>query len=532
MLRKILLIMIVMGAMILNRSSMAHGVKPKGVTTFGAPEGCPIPVSPDYSVSVNGHSPFVYGTLSRTGDGNGVTVPKVDQGYCYYDTTDASNIVTVTVKNASIPLNNIVIRPRSYHIIPRINKKARTITFSLKAGKNVMLDPGYPAPHATMYPALAIFANVQYANPPSGPNVIDLKPGYYTGIYTVSSNQTLYLEPGAFLEGEVIAATGATNVTIMGHGIIDQSVSSYGPDVMCRQVSDLKIDGIICTQTPSITWGIVPIDCTNVTINNVKRLSYKPNSDGIDLCGCSNVNVRNCFVRSSDDSIVVKGSIPYWGKMPLMPTNNVTVTGCVLWNDDASDISVGEETMGQNISNVTFSNIDVIGAYFASVININNGEGGEISNIHFNNIRVEDMDPTYCDDMLWPYNNNDHRYSFPAPQAATPGCHLIMVDAGNDVYNDQNPVYANKTSSIRNVTFSNISVTTKPWAQLPYSEIDGYNSVNIVKGVRFNNISLNGKKIRSKTSPMIGAYPWLGNRSTGNGGWPSLSYDSNVTVYP
>ena len=199
----------------------------QGVTTFGAPADCPIPPSPDYSVTVNGQTTFVYNTSAMTGAGDR---PVINQAYCYYDTTDSSDTVVVTVLNNSISLNNLVVRPRSYGITPQIGSNGghQTITFALPAGKKVMVDPGYPAAHAVMYPALALFANVQDANPPvAGPKVTVLYSGKtYTGSYNLSSGQTLYIQGGAVLEGNVTAdIEGRRDITIMGHGIIDQSVA-------------------------------------------------------------------------------------------------------------------------------------------------------------------------------------------------------------------------------------------------------------------------------------------------------------------
>ena len=88
---------------------------------------------------------------------------------------------------------------------------------------------------------------------------------------------------------------------------------------------------------------------------------------------------------------------------------------------------VGENSPGHmNIENVTYDNIDVIGAYFSYVMCVG-GQDMElrsIKNVTFSNIRVEDLDPTYCNSMLWSYDKKGHKW----PVSPTPGCHLFGVN--------------------------------------------------------------------------------------------------------
>ena len=73
---------------------------------------------------------------------------------------------------------------------------------------------------------------------------------------------------------------------------------------------DIEIDGI--TIRDSLVYNIRPIACENLTIKNIKIIgNWRYNSDGIDMHNCENVVIDNCFIRTFDDSICIKGFDPY-----------------------------------------------------------------------------------------------------------------------------------------------------------------------------------------------------------------------------
>lgn len=53
-------------------------------------------------------------------------------------------------------------------------------------------------------------------------------------------------------------------------------------------------------------WACQAYDSHDGVIDGVKIITARPNGDGISLQSCQNYEVKNCFVRSWDDSLVVK----------------------------------------------------------------------------------------------------------------------------------------------------------------------------------------------------------------------------------
>lgn len=104
--------------------------------------------------------------------------------------------------------------------------------------------------------------------------------------------------------------------------------------------------------------------------NNV----YIANSDGIDICGSSDVSIDHCFIVTGDDGIVLKSS---FGEI-----RNVSVSNCTIMSL-ANNFKIGTET-GHDVTNVSvkdchFFAADIMGGY--SGIAIESADGANISGI-------------------------------------------------------------------------------------------------------------------------------------------------------
>ena len=101
----------------------------------------------------------------------------------------------------------------------------------------------------------------------------------------------------------------------------------------------IEIDGPILMDSPN--WVLACFDCEDVDIRHVKIVGqWRYNTDGIDICNSRRVAVSDCFVRSFDDAIVIKGVPPYKDKA----VEDVTVERCVMWCGWGKTIEPGVET--------------------------------------------------------------------------------------------------------------------------------------------------------------------------------------------
>ena len=149
-----------------------------------------------------------------------------------------------------------------------------------------------------------------------------------------------------------------------------------------RESKNISIEGIILRDAS--VWTIPVKNSENVVIDGVKILGYRANSDGVDICNSRNVIVRNCFIRTLDDLIVIKTT------QNGGPTEHVHAYGNVLWNEVAHAVSVGAEIV-KDIRDVVFEDNDIIhdkGREWS--IRVYHCDNGVVSGIVFRNLRIEE----------------------------------------------------------------------------------------------------------------------------------------------
>ncbi len=219
---------------------------------------------------------------------------------------------------------------------------------------------------------------------PDAPKVRYFGPGEYRDqVITVKNNETIYLDAGCVLYGQIYCGMGK-NFTIAGHGVLCGSIYNRYEDTLVpinlSNCSDFTIRDITILD-PS-AWTVNLLKCKNAVIDNVKIVSARSNSDGFTFQNCENILVKNCFVRSWDDNLVVKG---YNGDV-----KNITFENCVLWTDLAQSCEIGYETRAKVIENITFRDITVLHAFHKPVISIHNSDHALVRHVLFENIIVED----------------------------------------------------------------------------------------------------------------------------------------------
>lgn len=211
----------------------------------------------------------------------------------------------------------------------------------------------------------------------------------------LSSNQTVYLAEGAFVEA-AFTATNARNIKILGHGFIDGSVFDRNASKNTRFIpfdftdcSDFVFEDFAVLDPAG--WCFNLYFCHDFQVNRVKVISSRSNGDGISLQSCKNVVVDGCFLRTYDDSIVVK-NYPRWNNRSIEgETENIEVKNCLIWNDLAQCMEIGYETVGQKMSGIHFHDITVLAAYHKAVLSIHNANNANIKDVRFEDVVIENL---------------------------------------------------------------------------------------------------------------------------------------------
>lgn len=251
---------------------------------------------------------------------------------------------------------------------------------------------------------------------------------------------------------------------------------------------DIEIDGI--TIRDSLVYNIRPIACENLTIKNIKIIgNWRYNSDGIDMHNCENVVIDNCFIRTFDDSICIKGFDPY-GNDEGMERNgriydtfkNVTVSNYVIWNDWNKSLEFGAETQAEEICNVTFKDCSIIHVT-GGVLDCANVDYADIHNVHYENISVE-----YDDILPNPVlqKKDSEVYEITIPDYAPP---LIAIEV---YYHFEYSAPGDRRGKNHDFHFNNIRLYGK---QKPQIVISGHSHEYNSENITIENLYWNGKKI-------------------------------------
>lgn len=244
--------------------------------------------------------------------------------------------------------------------------------------------------------------------------------------------------------------------------------------VYARDCKNVRIDNVVIYE-PS-TWTVKLELCEGVQITDtvIDNNIYVANSDGIDVCGSSDVLIEHCFIATGDDGVVLKSNV---GEI-----ENVTVADCEIMSL-ANNFKIGTET-GYDVKNVTvkdcyFFTAEIAGGY--SGIAIESADGANISDVTVNNVVMNNVTSAI---LIWL------------------GCRLDKVNGSNgtvgsidgisvsDVYADNVDIasaivgcdYNGKVYPVRNVSLDNINIKYRDCAE----------SLNIYNGNDVKHANMNG----------------------------------------
>lgn len=424
--------------------------------------------------------------------------------------TDEALTVEVTPAAPFDP-EKVVVRPQALGIKPVCENGK--ITFTLPGACFCTVEP-FGRNHA-----LHIFADPvkDYGIDIHDENVLYFGPGEHTAdVIEMQSNQTIFLDEGCVLHAH-IHAIDCDNIRILGRGILDNSRkkehilfevhqelthSAVRNTIRTRPIqleycNNIEIDGV--TVRDSMVYNIHPRCCRNLHINNVKLIgNWRYNSDGIDMHNCEDVLIENCFIRTFDDCLCVKGMDCFYegdlDKAIYEATHrngqvyevfkNVTVRNCVLWNDWNKSLEIGAETRAEEISGVVFEDCHIIHA-MGPVLDCCNSDYADIHDVIYRNIHVEfeDTVPKYmiqrADDQV--YENLDPDYS--------PCLMRVSVE-----YHYEYSAGGTRRGKCHDIRFQNIHLHGR---QTPRIFLQGFDEASATENITVENLYHNGKLVSS-----------------------------------
>lgn len=205
----------------------------------------------------------------------------------------------------SRPFEQVQIRPSSYGI--EFHREGQKLRFHLPRimKVSVELDGDLKSP-------LFILCSPKIEKPQNTTICFERGKVYNVATLELHDNDVVYLEEGSVVYGRIYACQ-CKNIQIIGNGILNGS-PWHLPDsngklflVDLRWCENVRIEGITVVDSPM--WQIVPAACDHVVICNTNSLSRVVTGDGIDITGCQDVLIEDCFIRAADDCICIKSGV-------------------------------------------------------------------------------------------------------------------------------------------------------------------------------------------------------------------------------
>lgn len=390
--------------------------------------------------------------------------------------------VELKVQTNFLVYDRFSISPESRDVDYDIDEGRRVVTFRITQPDNYVLK-------FRSGRTLHLFVNPfnQFDDSEDTNQIISFGPGEHTAnnsphinsnnLIPLSSNTTVILAEGAVVHGGFIA-NNADNIKIIGSGIVTGQRFDRNATTGTRLI---PFDFNYCTNI--IFRGFIMLDpagwafniyfSNNVLFDNIKIISSRANGDGVSLQSSQNVICKNSFIRTWDDSLVVK-NYPMWtNRNNEGTTRNILFENCSLWTDLAQSMEIGFETVGEIMEDITFRNITIIHNFHKAPISIHNGNNARIKNVVFENITIEDAAMGRGDgvnvliDFSTQYSptwSDGHKVtSLGEIDGVLVHNVLVVKGTANPVVSvkgtiDKRPNYLNTTHFIKNVIFSDILI--------------------------------------------------------------------------
>jgi hypothetical protein len=328
----------------------------------------------------------------------------------------------------------------------------------------------------------------------AGGGTVYFPPGVYlSGTVFLKSRVTLHLEAGATLQGStrladypvvkaktesrtnlynlrsMIFAEDLNAISIVGRGTLDGNGAAFKDRahdgrrplilrvINCRDVlvQDIRMQN-------SGFWNQHYLACERVRVQGIRVWNHETyNVDGIDIDGCRDFVVSNCFFDSDDDAICLKSTLD-------RPCENVLISNCVV-SSHCNAIKMGTDSTG-GFTDVAITNCSIVSPRSSKVIyghqrgisgiSLELVDGGRMDRIAVSNVTIDGVEVP------------------------------LFVRLGNRgkgfVLDDSTPEQKRPIGTLRNVSFANVVATRAGKTGCSVVGLPGH----AVENVSFSNVTI------------------------------------------
>ncbi|KAK7413928.1 hypothetical protein QQX98_007195 [Neonectria punicea] len=438
-----------------------------GMKTYPAPEG--VTLSTGFIVqarSLNQSGPHEWVSVSAyavdVADVN-TTRNESDKYPISLVSMDIDGAIEIKAQYTGGTIDTAIIRPLSLGIKTTIDDD-NTVRFTLDRPLDVMLEV-----NNDKWKALHILTNDIELDAPTSDsdNVWYFGPGINNGSKVIDGNllvpsdTTVYLAGGAFLTAK-LNFINVSNSAVRGHGFIYKGPN--GGAILIERSTNIVVEKV--TSLGATGFSLITGEAKGVRITGYRSFSSHGNGDGLDFFCSTDILVENCFLRNSDDTIVIYGHRwDYYGD-----THNITIRNCTLLPDIAHPIQIGTHgnpKKPETLSGIHVSSIDILDhhetqMWYQGCISLNAGDENLIEDVTFKDIRIEKVSKGQLVNLRVMQN---------AMWTTAPG------------------------RGIRNVTLKNVDLDMESSRVVNPSQILGFDATRRVDNITFENLKIGGEYI-------------------------------------
>ncbi|MBQ8637739.1 MAG: right-handed parallel beta-helix repeat-containing protein [Lachnospiraceae bacterium] len=246
-----------------------------------------------------------------------------------------------------------------------------------------------------------------------GGGKVVLTPGVYvSGTLQLKDHVTIHLEKGTLLLGSnditdypendscfidgigekrgraLVIAYNAVDIGISGEGVIDGRGRNFSQKHEAYNIRPFLVRFVNCEKVAvkdvclrmSAAWCLHIQDSRHVEVENITITNRcNENNDGIDIDGCSDVDIHGCMIDSGDDALCMKST-------SNQPCQYIRIRNCRV-TSNCSAFKIGTESVGD------YKDIEVSDCMFYDVnccaVKVVPVDGGNVDNLYIHDIEMK-----------------------------------------------------------------------------------------------------------------------------------------------
>ncbi len=279
------------------------------------------------------------------------------------------------------------------------------------------------------------------------------------------------------------------------------------PLVQFYECKDVKLLDVTLVNSPF--WTIHPVFTDTLLVSNVSVINPHdaPNTDGMDIDSCVNVEVQGCLISVGDDGIAIKSGSGEDGIRINRPSKNISICDCKV-ADGHGGVVIGSETAA-GIENVCVENCVFDGTQRGIRLKTRRGRGGAVRHLEFSNLTMLNNLCPLAINMFYCCGTNRNEPEFFSQEALpvkndTPSIKDIVISgiSARGCKASAGFIAGLPESPVENIVIENsifevdVSSAEKPsvsdmYAGIPECEEKSFRLIN-VKNIEFNNTKVFG----------------------------------------